>query len=469
MTVGIVGVITPGGTLGTVYPTYSSGAIPANELALLTDYFSSGTGGSGPNPPTSTNYTQIPTNMLSMYFSGEHFVSANIGGDPTKFYASWYTPSSTDYNTYLSTHYVSYLCVTHQAVALFASVRGQMSAGGPTIESRMSATGPKIAASEDILLYSRGDAQSGNTYALPIGTIVPGDDHVQLIGSFGVVAADQLLIVKGKDGGVVLSGALGSPTIRRMPYVESTHGVVCRGAMTPLGLVYGSKTGIYAWSGGDTAVKLSTQIDGFFWNHASAADDIYSGNRGRMAWWNRFVAVPNNYLFNADLGSWWRLSGVSGTAYNVYCEDGQGRMLAFPYKLSSSQNVLYHIYDQAILAKSYSWQSQPLLETRGRKTTFQEVRMVVTHKGSSAASIIVTLSGYDSTGAAVTPATITFSVPSNTASVPQLLYKDITPNFQAEYVQVRIQADSNNSADPAPKVHSIKFGTRDSARTPRTA
>jgi hypothetical protein len=46
-------------------------------------------------------------------------------------------------------------------------------------------------------------------------------------------------------------------------------------------------------------------------------------------------------------------------------------------------------------------------------------------------------------------------------------WKDIAPNFQAEYVQVRIQATAGVSTSAAPKIHSIKFGVRDAARTPK--
>jgi hypothetical protein len=489
MATGVAGTVLAGGALRNTTIGWSSGAIPANEITNLTSYYSS------PNVTTAglwiaaantqTDYTGVATisgifQAPAIHFSGEHTVTNH----PTGVTGKWYSipPNATPSVNPLSAlegNYAalgrSYLIVAWQTRLVYAATFG------PYSNQLGNGVGPFQVTFDDVITYTApttvfSSASFTSPEAVPglwgnpqFG-LIAGDDQISRIGAIGVVAADQLLIVKARDGGVVISGSINNPTIRRMPYVESTHGVICQGAMTPLGLVYGSKTGIYAWTGGDTAVKLSPQIDGFFWNHAqNTTDDIYMANRGRMAYWNEYIVVPNNYVYNSRVNSWWRFSGATNVPYNVYDIDRQDRMFAFPYKLTTTQNTLYHIYDQAILAQTYSWQSQPLLETRGRKTSFQEVRMVVTHKGSSAATITVTLTGYTSTGAAVTPAVIIFTVPTNTASVPQLLYKDIAPNFQAEYVQVRIQADSGNANDAAPKVHSIKFGTRDSARTIRTA
>jgi hypothetical protein len=487
MALGVAGCVLAGGALTNIVPGWATGAIPANEIANLTSYYSSPQSSTLTNwiitANTTTDYTGIATirsifQVPAIHFSGEHTAIGNL----TTVSGKWYTipsntsPGSTDARAATDVALSrSYLLAAYQTRVVYASAYGTYS------NQLGNGVGPVQIAFDDVIAYTAPTAgDAGGAFAFPESVpgvwgnpqfgLIAGDDQTARIGAIGVVAADQLLIVKARDGGVVISGSINNPSIRRMPYVESTHGVVCQGAMTPVGLVYGSKTGIFAWSGGDTAVKLSPQIDGFFWNHAqNTTDDIYMANRGRMAYWNEYVMVPNNYLFNTRISSWWRLSGVSGVPYNVYDIDRQDRLFAFPYKLTPTQNVLYQIYDQALMAQSYSWQSHPLVETRGRKTSFQEIRMVVTHKGVGAATITVTLTGYDENGTAVTPVNIVFTLAANSLAVPKLLYKDIVPNFQAEYVQVRIQVSCANSADAAPKVHSIKFGTRDSARTIRSS
>ena len=76
----------------------------------------------------------------------------------------------------------------------------------------------------------------------PYGTLQVAEDTAARIGTLGVVTIDQLLVVKHFGGGALVAGDLDSPTITRLPYIESTGGLVCKGAHTPAGFVYGSQT-----------------------------------------------------------------------------------------------------------------------------------------------------------------------------------------------------------------------------------
>lgn len=312
-------------------------------------------------------------------------------------------------------------------------------------------------------------ATSRSTY-LPL---VPGETPTSPIGTIGVVTADQLFVAKAKEGAVIISGDLSNPTIRNIPYAEPTGGVIMSGVQTSIGYIYGSPNGIFVWQGGDTTQKLSMQLDGFFWDHTLGTEAQvggtvfkYTGSRGRFGWWNEHVFVPNNFVLDTTNGGWWKISTTNDTAYNVYDVDDLNHLYCFPWRVTPTQLRMFDTYSTESLASSYSWQSQPLMETRGRRQSFQEIRALVTHRGTTPATMTVTLTGYNQDGSSVTPVATTFTIPVN--QNPQLLYKYITPNFLAEYVQVRIQMNSNLSTDQAPKLHNIRFGVSERARSIRT-
>lgn len=175
---------------------------------------------------------------------------------------------------------------------------------------------------------------------LPYNKLLVAEDVISGVGTVGVVTIDQLLLVKHFGGGALVSGDLDNPTIHRLPYIEPTRGVVCKGAHTPIGFVYGSDNGIFIWQGGDDTKKLSPQLDGFFWNHTDGSfAETYAGSRGRMAYWNGLICVPNNYVYDIERESWWRfqvkdlLPASSAIApYNCYDVDERNVLYAFPYR-----------------------------------------------------------------------------------------------------------------------------------------
>lgn len=552
----------------------------------------------------------------------------------------------------------------------------------------------------------------------PYNKLIVAEDDVSEIGTIGVTTVDQMLVVKHQQGGAMISGDLDSPTIRRLPYIESTGGAVCKGAHSPIGFVYGSVNGIFVWQGGDTTTKLSQQINGFFWDHTNGTtEETYAGSRGRMAYWNGMICVPNNFVYDIDAQSWWRLGVTdlqpiaSDTApYNCYDRDEAGVLYAFPYRnkwpdavshvtwpatstnvnaltipdaanfsaptaldirvaiggvssgstdreiighydtsgnqrawslsldstdhpvlrlstngsadsftitstavLTSTNDIIllrvtwdsvtgavefytkfsgvtglpqgsiagalrgndndwvalhsgvgaiaalfnstsvlrvgnrgaalsagfvgdfygaevrtvfnnndttapvvailpgdipsnlaatsftcttgqtvtvtragsgntltlvyedpplpvWHTFDQTVLDNEYEWSGHPLVETRGRVMSFQEIQLVATGKAdaghaSTPATIEVTLSGFKENGSAVTPVTTTFTL-ANTAE-PQILREDVL-NFTAQYVSVKIHAEEPITTLPAPKIHQLRIGVRDRARSQRT-
>jgi hypothetical protein len=231
--------------------------------------------------------------------------------------------------------------------------------------------------------------------------------------------------------------------------------------------VYGTKTGVFAFDGGDTTNKLSQQIDGFFWNPFVDSDPVVTGPHGRFAYWNGMVHVPNNFIYDIESNSWWRWRVDLGT-FNVYLVNNIGQLWAFPYTDTATAGVprsLFYSFNVDRLSQFWSWKSQPLIETRGRRQSIQDVRLLATPKNGDAATFSVVLIGFNEQGVQVATDTITMTCAAN--NQPQILREDITPAFVAEYVQVRVFADSNESGYPAPKLHSIRLGIKPRSQTPR--
>lgn len=280
-----------------------------------------------------------------------------------------------------------------------------------------------------------------------------GEEKPDRTGAMASITADEIIFIKDRGGAVIVRGDLDNPTVVQQPYVESTHGARNIPASTPIGLVYGTRNGVYVWEGGDTTKHLSPQIDGWFWNHA---DLEYLAQRGRFSWWNPWVAIPNNFLYDTRTNAWWRIdssenTGVAVNAYDVSNETN--RLYAFPFKLSADNATMWWTATPDSLADTYSWKSQPLYQSRKRVLTVQELHLTVTPGSITPATITVTLSGFDQYGVPATPVVTEFTTTGNTNT--QLLHKIVSPNFQAINCQVLIETNSNDTDEPAPKVQSV--------------
>lgn len=330
-----------------------------------------------------------------------------------------------------------------------------------------------------------------NVASRPYYSLLPDEDSLSPSGCIGTVSNSQLLQVKYDGGGVLISGDLDNPTVRRLPSVESTHGVVAHGTQTPAGFVYGATTGVYAWTGGDTTQNLSPQIDGFFWDHTEGDPrEQYDGPRGRFCYWNDAILAPNNYLMDTRSGGWWRLEKPVREAgdipvcipYNCYDVGPDGELWAFPYKIIDTTHTdSAFTYSLGDFRSYYSWKSRPLAQTDGRSLSFQDVELLVSHSFPS--RITVTLTGLgtvvDGFGSGAARQTITRSVTMVTPTGgalndrPNLLRADIpadlgdpssTGSFTAEFVSVQIEVQGLNSGGvpssdvPAARIHSLKLG-----------
>lgn len=291
------------------------------------------------------------------------------------------------------------------------------------------------------------------------------DDNTRGVSTVAASAAlDELFVLRDEGGALVIRGDLDNPTVTRLPHVQSTGHVYSTPVQTPIGLVYGATTGVFNWNGGDTSEHLSPQLDGDFWN-PSTSTESFKGNFTRFAYWHPYVMAPNNWLMDTRTRSWWRFEQPLANGIQPFgcygVDPGTGQLLCFPYKKIGSGAAPWYTSDPAILATSYQWQSQPLLETRDRLVTAEEVEIMVSPGANTntGQTVMITLLAFDYKGVATSTVT-TFTFSGINGPQPILLRADLTTALTGRYMQLRIAVDGNGKA--AAKVLSVRLGIRDS-------
>jgi hypothetical protein len=303
-----------------------------------------------------------------------------------------------------------------------------------------------------------------------------GSENVSGVGVMASVSSDRLLIIKNHGGGYLVLGDLNNPTLHKLPFVESTYNISSYPAMTPMGCVYGSRNGVFVWAGGETSEKLSNQLEGHFWDCRVTGGPKYEGSNGRFAWWHPWVMVPNNFMYDSRTKSWWRLDQVTNMMPSGFAEDttglynapyfayqvnpANGRLHAFPRMINQSQTSVDYVFDPEVLASTYSWKSQPLVETRARLRAFQDLTLVASGRGNQ--NVRVTLTGFNTDGTELTPVIETFTFTGSAKARPVVLRHNLHQQFVAMDVQVRIEVFCEDFPFvPAAKVHSLSIGTSD--------
>lgn len=265
-----------------------------------------------------------------------------------------------------------------------------------------------------------------------------------LMGAWCSINASEMFFVKQQRGGFVLRGDVSYPTVVRLPSLPPTFDACNIACVAPNGMVvYGSRTGVYGWGGGDTATELSKQLDGFFWKVTGT--DNFRHTKGSFAAHDRFVAAPNNFLYDVEGGGWWRLPTT--VPYAWYDTSAAGYLIGAPAFVSDTQTALADYYDFQQGQTAFTWKSQPLPVTKNRTVDFRECALTL--QGSGTVTVTVTgLNGATSTA--------TFTV-SSTAR-PVTITKPL--GVHAHDAVISISSDSGSSA-AAPRIYRIDLGYHD--------
>ena len=262
-----------------------------------------------------------------------------------------------------------------------------------------------------------------------------------LMGAWCTINASEAFFVKQQRGGFVLRGDVSYPTVVRLPSLPPTFDACNIACVAPNGMVvYGSRTGVYGWGGGDTAVELSKQLDGYFWEVAGTEN--FRHVKGSFTAHDGYVAAPNNFLLDTESGGWWRLPTT--VPYAFYDTSAAGYLIGAPAFVSDSQTVLADYYDFQQGQTSFTWKSQPLKVTQNRTVDFRECALTAQGTGT----VTITVTGIDG----------------NTSSASFTLDDDNRPvtitkglGVHTYDAVVSISSDSGSS-DPAPRIYRVDLG-----------
>lgn len=270
-----------------------------------------------------------------------------------------------------------------------------------------------------------------------------------LMGAWCSINAGELFFVKQQRGGFVLRGDISYPTTVRLPSLPPTFDAINIPCVAADGsVIYGSRSGVYGWSGGDTAKNLSRQLNGWFWNTGEVTDFLHT--KGQFAPFEGYVAAPNNFLYDTDTGSWWRLTdpAASGEApYTFYDVSAAGYLIGVPAYVSATRTTLADYYDFQLGQNVYTWKSQPLKASINRVLQFREVDI----KAQGAGTVVVTITGIGGTSDPIT-FTLTATARPEIQSLPI--------GVQCHDAVISVTATGASGSDPAPRIYSIAVGYR---------
>lgn len=346
---------------------------------------------------------------------------------------------------------LGYMGIVHQGRAVWVQ--------RPFANSSWSADG--FCAYYSVLAYT----DPNDIYSATIGKLIIPD--LGLDGAFSLfsVNASELLILRGRGGAISIRGDLDNPTIVRYPGVQGTEGLPNVGTNSPIGYVYGSRAGVFAWRGGDESTYLSPQLPGAFWI-SQLDDDVMlrrKVNTGSFAFSDPYIFAPNNFMFDIRTESWWRYLIPGGTlddsqateatacgfhTTGPYSGDVYALYYSVPYVSNATWKPGFRIMKNS-RNLHYKWTSQPLTWTKKRMTEIREIILLAQGDGT----IAITLSSTTQPDGAKTA---TFSTNLHQDSPIRLSTESF--HFIGTDVVVTIEATAGVNGFPAPEVHSIEFG-----------
>jgi len=282
-------------------------------------------------------------------------------------------------------------------------------------------------------------------------------------GAWGSVSTGELIFIRRGQGGIIVSSDPAYPSaVTKLPAVHGTGQIMQRMTQCLAGSLYVTETdGVYAWNGGNTSQKISSQIP----DQAALRTDLEPGGVfgegvvGVRIWHdvlNNLVFFPHNWIYDSGQNSWWQCEdpgvfdsggwAASGSGVRwMYGVDGSPTDDAFPVRQ----------FDATSLASSYEWISNPLPSSTETLTTVISVELVASNPSPTAATVTITPTippGNISTFAN-NPQTIVFNIPPEasgyTASLPL--------GFTEWNVCLRLDAANSDSANPAPAIHALNI------------
>lgn len=295
-------------------------------------------------------------------------------------------------------------------------------------------------------------------------------DRAQPIGSWGSVSTGELFLVgQSQNDAALIQGDLDNPNVIPLRGVQPTGALMCRGLNSKLGVLYPSEdNGVWAWSGSNTAEKVSPQLRDNFYKRTT---DTYAspivgspspamGESLHPAMWGDFAVYPNNFLLNTNNSSWWRLEDPSVKALMSWtCDFPRYLYGAVDSIVAATTNSLSR-FDSQTPANSYSWQSQPIaISPPGKLVEVYDIEVkAVPSVAATNQTVTITLTNEDGTTQAES------FVFNSLTTIPKRLRRTTL----SRGCDIIIRIESDGGADPAPVVHSVTLSYREGTPTADT-
>lgn len=305
----------------------------------------------------------------------------------------------------------------------------------------------------------------------PTSSTIFAEESFFGVGAMASMNANELLFVKHLGGGGVIRGPLSSPQVQRIPSLPGTDGFTHRPVVTPKGLVYVSRDRAFLWNGGDSVVDISELLEVSF--DAAAALDSFlpqQALRATLAYSHPYVFFPKGFVYNLELGYWTVLRINSSTVPNFslprpthFVKSASGHIYAlldYVNRYSPTDPTLGFRVSIGNVAPWWSWISQTISKSRGRKIVIREMVLKVTTLYTSANSLMTVKIVGNGT------------LFSKTFTVTGKKYtQEIRFPVNVEGTNIHIYIESRGpgfSYAPAPAVNSISIGYHDGSSSPVT-
>jgi hypothetical protein len=240
------------------------------------------------------------------------------------------------------------------------------------------------------------------------------------------LSASELFLVKNRGGGVLVRGDVANPTVTRLKGVPDVNGAANIGCLTPNGFVFGTRQGVWVYPGGDVAQKLSPNLDGWFWKPSTMTRLQDPQPYGKFAYFDPYIIAPNNWCMDTRTGTWMRYfptpelvgAGNGGRTFAFAEVSAYDHFYAIQAGIGNSSTADDYNLTAAHRFKpggstggpAWSWRSQPLIRSRGRRMKVREV--VILAQASTTTTMAVTLYGYrDGTPTTQVLGSYTFTIP----------------------------------------------------------
>lgn len=284
-----------------------------------------------------------------------------------------------------------------------------------------------------------------------------GSDTYSGTSDMASTNASQLFIIKPMRGGaVIVSGDVANPTVQIMPGMNVGSYPSVQGSYCGYGYIFFAlNSGAYMWSGGDQAAPMAPQLEENFFIAAfdpraqggtTAVNDHMINSQGASINWGDYIAVPNNWLFDARTQNWWRLEDPQ-VFQAVWFQNSM--YTPFQGWLWGASNFydgtapLVQGWDPQTPVSDYQWESQPIEATQAQLCNTRMV--LITAQGEGQVKVI--LKGLNDA-----EETTIFDIPAG--DVPTQLMAN--SNLKAQRIQIFLHVTAT-APNPAPIIYDAGF------------